>query len=1093
MADVIIKLLAKDSASASIKVLARELGLFGNATEKAHGKLFALGIAIGGFTAVGGVMIKAVMHTVKLGEALRDMSLSTGVAVESLSTLRYAADQANVTLDQVGLGLKMLARNAVEATKKGSQQARAFREMGVAVRNVAGEMRPVLAIMYDLSDRFRVMTDETKRAALAQKMFGRAGTELLPFLLEDVRALQQNAQDLGLQMTTAQAQAADDLGDAWGKLRFVAGGLAQDIGVAVIPSLTELLNIFNDLSQRTGQGAWKWSSETMQITSALFKKLYVSGKAAFGALWENVTALWKLYVQRPLLAMWGGLLIAFGGVLGKFGLNVEENLAGVRRELEELGKVDLVDITDAMTKAAAEIPWPDFTADVKEATAAVTAFKEEFAPVPEPVDQAPGAGARFMGLPHAREWQAKIDQDQIYLNQMVGIYQTTWNRMVTQHYSLWRRFAAGVAVGVTDYKESLGTFTASVATTVTRALGDMEAGLSGGLRTLFFGREDEKALERGRKILQREARQFKGLQLDVFGEQPGQTQADISRINDVFSRALEGLGTSMRGKVEDVRAAFLGLSDIAATPEDARAAGQALEALIDKMGAQLGFLGRVRSFGEQMKETIVTGFETGLTNLLAASIMRGLVGLGEDLLLKNKEEVVGGGVAGGVHGGMEKAWRDTLSFDFIGNRLDSVKSNPKIASLGTSMAGGVRTAMSIAWAGSSFQFIADKLGLVADTLPTGAGSVGAKLGEGIKAGLVVWATGKTFEQLTGINLPDPIINGLAVAEGVLSMFGSNIAAEVSAIFGKDDPKSILGRIEGNLGGAVRGAFLGAGIGAMFGPTGAIGGAIGGGLAGALTTALGIAGPVGLAITAIGSFMASTIFASFAASRTAEKRYAGITGEAVEAFKAGGIGRLQSATLAKQQEGYRRGGREGQQSAERDLARQIREQLPGLNVGESTVMARMLLTGNYYGAQGVMLNDLIRRELTRQAAEEQRKGQTMADIFSAAQAGPAPSGPLLGAQHGLLRVPGPSSAPVPAILHGGEMVLPARQAEQVRVGGGASINVTFNLSSASDREMVAMLREQLPMIERAVTDGIRKGARFGAMEFDQRMIRTVLQS
>jgi len=39
----------------------------------------------------------------------------------------------------------------------------------------------------------------------------------------------------------------------------------------------------------------------------------------------------------------------------------------------------------------------------------------------------------------------------------------------------------------------------------------------------------------------------------------------------------------------------------------------------------------------------------------------------------------------------------------------------------------------------------------------------------------------------------------------------------------------------------------------------------------------------------------------------------------------------------------------------------------------------------------------------------------------------------------------------------------------------------------------MLREQLPMIERAVTDGIRKGARFGAMEFDQRMIRTVLQS
>jgi len=99
-----------------------------------------------------------------------------------------------------------------------------------------------------------------------------------------------------------------------------------------------------------------------------------------------------------------------------------------------------------------------------------------------------------------------------------------------------------------------------------------------------------------------------------------------------------------------------------------------------------------------------------------------------------------------------------------------------------------------------------------------------------------------------------------------------------------------------------------------------------------------------------------------------------------------------------------------------------------------------------------------------------------------------------AQAGLFRVPGSPSTPVPAILHGQEMVLPAREAEMVRSGGGAGgVTINFNLSSASDREMVAMLRAQLPMITNAVSDGIRKGARFGDQEFDSRMIRSVLQS
>jgi len=84
-------------------------------------------------------------------------------------------------------------------------------------------------------------------------------------------------------------------------------------------------------------------------------------------------------------------------------------------------------------------------------------------------------------------------------------------------------------------------------------------------------------------------------------------------------------------------------------------------------------------------------------------------------------------------------------------------------------------------------------------------------------------------------------------------------------------------------------------------------------------------------------------------------------------------------------------------------------------------------------------------------------------------------------------------PVPAIVHGGEMILNARDAAAVRSGAGGGVTVVFNLSSASDREMVQMLRSQIPMIERAVGDAIAKTARFGTRQFDERLIRTQLQS
>ena len=339
----------------------------------------------------------------------------------------------------------------------------------------------------------------------------------------------------------------------------------------------------------------------------------------------------------------------------------------------------------------------------------------------------------------------------------------------------------------------------------------------------------------------------------------------------------------------------------------------------------------------------------------------------------------------------------------------------------------------------------------------------------------------------------------------------------------------------------------------------------------------VGGPVGAAIA---SFVTRGLFAS---STYATKKYEGIAGEAIAAMEQGGVGMMDSSDLREQQQRYelatRRGETGGLASAQESLAGHLRREITSLTGAESLNIATMMLEGRIYGADGQLINSIIRAALVREAilsgraaefragisaqavdilsgtTDEESVAASMSPIgvipnlpeatdrppamslsraeltdayeggaltplleskgmnvgsglfsnaFAWGQTGNADAaeylrsqGWVLQAKAGLFRVPGSPSTSFPAILHGQEMVLPAREAEMVRSGigdratGGATIN--FYLQSASDREMVQMIRSQLPMIEEAVSAGMRKGARFGAREFDQRMIRSALQS
>lgn len=169
------------------------------------------------------------------GEQLVETSQKTGMAVEELGALKYAAEQSGVGFDQMRLGLTRMQRAAFEAARGSKEQADTFRMLGVAVQDASGGMRSGTEIFRDVAERIAAMDDPTARAALAMRVFGRSGAELLPLLQEGgagIDELMQRAEKLGLVMSDQAARDAEEFGDAIDDLKLSAKGVAIAIGEA---------------------------------------------------------------------------------------------------------------------------------------------------------------------------------------------------------------------------------------------------------------------------------------------------------------------------------------------------------------------------------------------------------------------------------------------------------------------------------------------------------------------------------------------------------------------------------------------------------------------------------------------------------------------------------------------------------------------------------------------------------------------------------------------------------------------------------------------------------------------------------------------
>lgn len=202
-----------------------------------------------GVTAAWGALnvLGSVKQAADLADQLSKLSQRTGVAIESLSALNYAAGLNDATFDDMGEALKGLANKMFEAASKGGEAAEAFDALGIRVTDSAGKLRSVDAVLLDIADAFSKMEDGAGKSAIANKLMEESGIRLIPTLNNGragLEAMRKEAEALGGIMGEDLAKASVELNDNLTRMQTLAQGLAASVGNALIPTINALATEF---------------------------------------------------------------------------------------------------------------------------------------------------------------------------------------------------------------------------------------------------------------------------------------------------------------------------------------------------------------------------------------------------------------------------------------------------------------------------------------------------------------------------------------------------------------------------------------------------------------------------------------------------------------------------------------------------------------------------------------------------------------------------------------------------------------------------------------------------------------------------------
>jgi lambda family phage tail tape measure protein len=260
--------------------------------------------------AVTGGVVAMAKSAIDLADNMRDLSQRTGVGIETLGQFKVAAELSGTSLEGVANGLKFLNKNLVAAATGGEGAAAAFRTIGVATTEADGTLRKADKVFLDIADQFARMREGPEKTALAMKVLGKAGEELIPILNLGSKEIQR----FGLGIGPDFANKADAFNDQLGLMKAQTTVLTVQIGSALLPVMSGLVSIVTQAITFVGNLADEFykaiggAAGLQQVAAGLIKTMVVLGGVTAGVfIATNITTF--ATALRGVLGVMRGMLV----------------------------------------------------------------------------------------------------------------------------------------------------------------------------------------------------------------------------------------------------------------------------------------------------------------------------------------------------------------------------------------------------------------------------------------------------------------------------------------------------------------------------------------------------------------------------------------------------------------------------------------------------------------------------------------------------------------------------------------------------------------------------------------------------------------
>lgn len=222
----------------------------GNKMEGMFGKVEKIAKAF-----VGGAVIKKVTDTIRnivdstaeVGDKIDKQSQVLGMSRKAYQEWDYILGQNGASIESMGTAMKTLNNLILSGVDGSKESADALAELGIhleAIDDLSQEDQFETVVK-----AFQRMPAGAQKSALAVKIFGKQGMQLLPLLNQEstsIDELRARAEELGLIMSDDAVDAAVVYGDSLDDLHRTFDGFKYAIGSKILPVLTTgIQNITN--------------------------------------------------------------------------------------------------------------------------------------------------------------------------------------------------------------------------------------------------------------------------------------------------------------------------------------------------------------------------------------------------------------------------------------------------------------------------------------------------------------------------------------------------------------------------------------------------------------------------------------------------------------------------------------------------------------------------------------------------------------------------------------------------------------------------------------------------------------------------------